>query len=125
MKYLENEKVKYSSLSAKAQQLRKIVETKYSKSLDGVQLDELESLWEQNNSNNGDYENGQTNSAAHSTQQDPVNMHLFYGNKLNGSDKRFEQNEQSVVGNQHYEDFVSKGTSNANLDNCVRGNELQ
>lgn len=79
---LNNEKARCSSLRAKAEELRLEVEAKYSKSLGRVELDELESLWEQNNE-------GSTNASTSNTpdpiQQHPVNMHLFYGHDLGGN----------------------------------------
>lgn len=79
-----------------------------------MELDELESLWEQNNSD-GDCKSGQTDS----TQQHPINMHLFYGNELNGGTSS-EQNEHSGGSRQHYEDM---GTMS--VENFIEARELQ
>ena len=44
-----------------------------------MELDELESLWEQNNESSADTS---ASNDPHPLQQHPVNMHLFYGHDI-------------------------------------------
>jgi hypothetical protein len=81
-----------------------------------MELDELESLWEQNNGDSA-LERSSTEADSHSIHQHqqkhhPVNMHLFYGNELNTNMVHHPTNASNV---QDY-DYTVENHSDAMIE---------